>query len=73
MILKIAHKRTLGALNRNSDATVQFLEPKKNGQKKTMSSRGPTSGLFMSIFRFLWILENFVIRLSPELKNSGFF
>ena len=29
MILKIAHKRTLGALNRNSDATVQFLEQKK--------------------------------------------
>ena len=38
-----------------------------------MSSRGPTGGLFMSIFRFLWILENFVILRSPELKNSGAF
>ena len=71
MILKIAHKRTLGALNRNSDATVQFLEQKKRTQN--MSSRGPTGGLFRSIFRFLWILENFVILLSPELKNSGVF
>ena len=72
MILKIAHKRTLGALNRNSDATDQFLEQKKK-RTQIMSSRGPTGGLFMSIFRFLWILENFVILLSPELKNSEVF
>ena len=72
MILKIAHKRILGALNRNFDATVQFLD-KKYPRTQIMSSRGPTGGLFRSIFRFLWILENFVIRLSTELKNSGVF
>ena len=72
MILKIAHKRILGALKRNSDATVQFLD-KKYPWTQIMSSRGPTGGLFRSIFRFLWILENFVIRLSPELKTLEFF